>query len=273
MLHSKLFSILVISIGASCLAGCGGGGGDGDEATNVSGTWRAALIKSSDTCAQKGPAAINVTHTVNQNEDAINLQAESGVTFIGNTVGENGFSVDGNHPTIGSDECSDQTRIEYDSINDDSDPSAEIIITINRSCSGALPCTLEYTGTASRAASPATNPTPQATAAPGITPTAGGCPAINPNPAAGTYGGDGGCGISDTTFRYQNNVVVLEPLASNGVTSFNVDPVNNSLATSVSSDLTILGQTGSTCSMVCSAPGTFTVRCSKEGGVSCVEKF
>lgn len=266
----NIASTLVLSL---VLSACGGGGGDGDSATNVSGTWRGALTKTSDTCIQGGPQAINVTHTVNQNEDAISLQAESGVIFIGNTVGRNGFSVDGSHSTIGAPTCSDQSRIEYDSINDDDDTTADISLTINRTCQGLAPCTLSYTGTVSRAVSSGDPVTPSPTAVPGTTPIAGGCSAINPNPAAGTYEGDGSCGISDAEFSFLNNVVVLEPFGSNGLTSFNLDPANSSLATSQRTDLTILAEPGFSCSLVCSPPSTFTVRCVKEGGISCVEKF
>ena len=116
----------------SLSAACGGGGGDGDTATNVSGTWTGALTKVSDACSPRSPQTITVRHRVAQNEDAVTLAAESGVQFVGNTVGQNGFSVDATHGTIGDTSCRDTSRIAYDSINNDSDSTADIDLTINR---------------------------------------------------------------------------------------------------------------------------------------------
>lgn len=267
--YALLSSIVVLS------AACGGGGGDGRDATDVSGLWTGALTKVSDSCTPQSPSTINISHNVAQNEDAVTLLAESGVQFVGNTVGENGFSVDGSHATVGNGSCTDTTRIEYDSINNDADTTADVDITISRSCLGASTCAIAYTGTVSRTGGSAVTPTP----APGTPPTstttpiAGGCPAMNPNPASGTYSGDGGCGISDTDFNYASNTVVLEPFGANGATSFSVNTANPSEASSVRTDLTIQGVPGYACTMACSAPGTFSIQCFKEGGTSCVEKF
>lgn len=264
-----VFLSTIVVLGAAC----GGGGGDGDDATNVSGLWSGALTKVSDGCSPASPQTINIQHNVAQNEDAVTLIAESNVQFVGNTVGDNGFSVDATHSTIGNSSCTDTTRISYDSINNDSDPTADIDVTINRTCTGAAACIIEYTGTVSRTGTGTTDPTP--TVAPGTTPVAsgGGCPGINPATVAGAYQGDGGCGISTTNYSYSNNTVVLEPFGANGATSFAVNSANTSAASSTRTDLTIKGVDGYSCSMVCSAPGTFTVQCFKEGGTSCVEKF
>lgn len=269
----KTLNLLLASSMILLLSSCGGGGGDGDDARVVSGIWRGALTKISDNCSVSGPAAINVSHQVNQNEDAVTLLAESGVSFLGNTVGENGFSVDGSHSTIGQANCSDQTRIEYDSINEDDDQTADVLITISRTCPGSVACTLQYSGTASRSANPTGTAVPTPNVTPGTTPIAGGCKAINTKPANDTFSGDGGCGISDAAFSIQGEAVVLEPFGANGLTTFNIDTANTSLANSQRTDLTILNDSGYSCSVLCSAPSTFTVRCIKEGATSCTEKF
>ncbi len=277
----RIISTLFLSASAAAyIMGCGGSNGDGDSFRNVSGTWSGALTKVSDTCAPAGPAVINFSHVVNQNEEAVTLIA-SGVTYLGNLVGNDGLSVDGSTSTVKN--CQDSNRIEYDSVADDDDTTANIDLRVTRTC-GANQCVIAYTGTASRTGIPSGNPTvtPAAgsTATPtptGGTQTAGGCGAINPRTVAGTFAGDGGCGISSAGYRYEQqtteNVVILEPFGSNGATTFVVSPANTSSATTRRTDLTILSQPGYVCSMACSAPSTFTVSCTKEGGTSCIEKF
>ncbi len=266
-----LSSLIILSISA-----CGGGGGDGDDARNMSGIWRGTLTKVSDSCTPAGPASITVNHQVNQNEDAIILKSEAGVDFLGNTVGQDGFSVDGSHATVGNSGCNDQTRIEYESIDDDDDPTADIVVKINRSCTNTSGCALEYSGTVSRTQGLSPTPVSSSTPLPG-TPTpiviAGGCKDMNPKTVAGGFSGNGGCGISQTNFSTQGNAVVLEPFGSNGLTTFNIDSSNSALANSQRQDLTILSVDGNQCSITCSPPSTFTVRCQKEGGSSCIEKF
>ena len=71
-------------------------------------------------------------------------------TFLGNTVGENGFSVEGNHTTIGQAVCTDQTRIEYDQIDSDEDNTANVDLEISRTCPGAGVCTIIFDGTVVR---------------------------------------------------------------------------------------------------------------------------
>lgn len=262
-------NLLVTSFALSLLYGCGGGGGDGRDATNVSGTWRGALTKVSDTCIAKSPSSITVSHQVSQNEDAVILTAESGVQFLGNTVGENGFSVDATHSTIGAASCSDQTQISYDSINDDADPTADIDLQINRNCQDASSCSIQYIGALTRSV----NSTPTSTNTPTSTTSNGGCYQMNTKPAAGSFSGNGGCGISDAVFSIQGDSVVLNPFGANQATSFSISSSNSSSASSQSTDLTIQGSSGYSCSMVCAPPSTFTVQCVKQGGATCVEKF
>lgn len=268
----RISSSIFISSAVVLLTACGGGGGDDSESIrNISGQWGGSLTQASDQCGG-APATIDIAHAVSQNEDAVSLTSEAGVVFLGNMVGPDGFSVDGSHSTIGNANCSDSTRIEYDKIADDDDTLADVVVTIDRSCSGRAPCQIVYNGVASRAGNVAVNPTPGVT--PGATPiTRGACSQMNPNPAAGTYAGDGGCGISDTAFRVNQNTVVLEPFGANGATSFGVSASDGSTASTARSDLTIGGVAGYSCAMACSPPGTFTVSCFKEGGTSCEEKF
>jgi hypothetical protein len=264
-----------------------GGGDDGDGGRNVAGTWTGAITKVSDTCSgSTAPSAFNFSHVVTQNDEAIILRDQGNVQYLGNTLSDDGFSVDAANVNSGAN-CNDDTRIRYDGIDGDSDATAGVEITILRDCGGAT-CSIEYSGTASRnAPAPNPNPNPTPTPAPGATPTpvptatpnpsAGGCLAINPNPANDSYSGDGECGISEVVYRTGTqggqSVVILEPFGANGATSFNLNSGNSSLASSARTDLTIRGETGYSCSLACSPPSTFTVSCFKEGSVTCSEKF
>lgn len=141
---------LTTAISASFLA-CGGSGGDGRDARIVSGLWNGTLTKITDSCVAVNPASITISHSVTQNEDAVNLVAESGVTFLGNTVGEDGFSVRATHSsTAGGLNCQDETQIEYDEIDTDTDTTADVDIDIQRSCPGQGTCSTSYTGTVVR---------------------------------------------------------------------------------------------------------------------------
>lgn len=270
-----LKNILCISCIAALGLGCNSSSDD-DSARNVSGVWRGALTKTNDTCSSGSAAVLNFTHNVNQNEDAVTLTQDS-LTYLGNFVGEDGFSVDNNSSTSGG--CTDSNRIAYDAIADDDDEAAEVDLTITRVC-GSVTCEIKYTGTGARAVSPAptATPIPGATATPVGTPAAtAGCSAINPRTVAGTFGGNGGCGISDVAYRFEEqgteDVVILEPFGANGATSFVVSSSNASAGSSRRSDLSIKGEAGYLCTLACSAPSTFTVSCTKEGSASCVEKF
>lgn len=256
------------------LCSCGGGSSDGSSPRNVSGTWQGALTKVTDTCTSAATQQ-NISHVVTQNQGAVVLTDSGDTTYIGNVVGEDGFSVDGSKAA--GQNCSDAIQIEYNDINEDDDSTTSINLTTVRSCAGQADCRIEFTGTGTRVTGAAT-PVPTGTQTPPsqTTPIAGGCSAMNPNPASGEYAGDGGCGISSTKFSIitgAQDTVVLEPFGGNGATSFVVATPGSSAANSTRTDLTIAGTTGYACSLACSAPGTFTATCFKEGGTTCVEKF
>jgi hypothetical protein len=273
-------------------AGCSGGGDSNDidfseEPPLASGVWSGALTRVTDTCSLSGDVqTLNFVHTVNQNSESVTLNESGGISYLGNIVGDNGFSVDGSRTlTVGGAQCTRTQQIEYDDIDSDSDTTASVDLRIIQQCPNGSTCQLNYTGTAARSpgSSNGGNPTPTPTASPqpgatpGTVPVSGGCAAINENPAAGTYSGNGGCGISDAAYDITTQggqtVVVLNPFGANGATSFVVNSVNSSTASSTRGDLTIKGITGYSCSLTCSAPSTFTVNCFQEGGTQCVEKF
>lgn len=270
-------------------AGCGGGGSDEDSenSARLSGTWSGAMTKVVDTCNRiEFPQTFTYTNVVSQNESAIELQDGTGLRYLGNTVGGSGFSVDtATTVTVSGSSCTQARRIEYEGVNDDDDNTAETEFKLSEVCENNATCEVQYSGTASRTSGGQPNPTPtssSATPAPGTpapTATPGGvartgCLAMNPNTASGVYEGNGGCGFSEADFSFNGTQsVILNPLGGNGLTTFNVDAANTSTASSVRTDLTVNGDVGYACSMVCSPPGTFTVTCNREGGTQCVEKF
>lgn len=268
------------------LSSCGGGGNDGgsdDNDRNVSGRWLGALTKIEDTCSNPSLQTINFNDNVAQNISAVRLLDINGIEYIGNLVGDNGFSVDATQQIqIQGRACTNARRLEYDNIDNDDDLTSSVDFTIVQNC-GSGECRVHYTGTGSRnlpsgnntsltpvAGTPIANSTPVGTQNQG-------CSALNPSPAAGTYSGDGGCGISDVTLRQTtssgNASIILEPLGVNGSTSFAINSSSPSTASSNRNDLTIANETGYTCSLTCSPPATFTLLCTKEGATTCTEKF
>lgn len=268
--------------GAVVLAvGCGGDSSDDDIDDNpnrLGGTWSGAMTRVSDTCNRaEFPNTFTFTNVVIQNESAIDLQDGTGIRYLGNAVGDNGFSVDAS--TSSAQQCNQARRIEYDRVDDNDDDTAETEFILTETCANGAACEVQYSGTASRTGGGTATPaptvapgTPAPTATPGGTARTG-CLAMNPNTAAGVYQGNGGCGFSETKFSFSGESVVLNPLGSNGLTTFTVNAANTSSAASVRSDLIVQGDAGYGCSMVCSPPGTFTVTCNREGGTQCVEKF
>jgi len=264
----NLLPMLALSA-AALIAGCGGNSSDGNNTINVSGQWKGALTKVSDNCAgSTAPQTLGFTHAVNQNEEAVTLTDGNGITFLGNVVSDDGFSVDATGAgAVGGMTCSvpQANQLRYKDIANNSDQTAAVEITVT--CSGGVGCGIDYTGTASRAVGAiTTTPTPSGSVA-------GGCTAITEDTASGSYSGDGGCGLSEAVYDANGSTVILEPFGANGATSFTIDDSNASSATSNVSDLTIMGETGYSCSITCSPPLTFTVSCFKEGGTTCAEKF
>ena len=268
----KLIIVGAIS-SIAALAACNGGSSGNDGQRELAGVWSGAVTKVSDTCVgSTAPLSVNFSHNVSQNGESIIVTDENGFQYVGGTLSDDGFSVDSNGRVSGVINCVDNRRIEYQGINKDTDNTATLEETVSRVCSGAENCKISYSGTASRGL--AVNPTPTSTPGATGTPVAsGGCLAINPNPAAGSYAGDGACGISTAVFRTSGQNIVLEPFGANGATSFVVSATNSSTASSSNVDLTVKGEAGYSCSMACSPPGTFSVTCFKEGGTTCIEKF
>lgn len=269
----KVVTLLALSL---VTAACGGGGSDSDD-QNFAGTWRGALTRTETCGGASNDQTISFTHSVNQNGDAITLNDGAGLEYLGNTVADDGFSVDAVGQTgIGEAQCPTANRIEYHDVNDDDDSTANVEFSITPDCAEANGCRVAYTGSASRN-SAAPTATPAGTPPSTTTPIAGGCPAMNQNPAAGTYAGDGGCGISTAAFSVSSqadaSVVILEPFGVNGATSFVINGANPASASSTRTDLTINGEAGYSCTLACTPPGTFTAACFKEGATQCAEKF
>ena len=274
MCKIKLISI-TIGIILAGLTACGGSGGDthSDNAANMKGTWTGAITKISDNCTNSNNLqTVNFTHTVNQNGNDITLADKNGLNYTGRTADENGFAVDGSQSqTNFGKTCVLVQKITYNEIDSNNDNTASVDFNITRTCEDSTICSVIYTGTASRIGGTTTTPSPSSSP---TTPIAGGCGAINERPAAGTYSGNGGCGISEVGYKSltqgTEKVVVLDPFGINGATSF---AYTANTATSKRNDLTIKDEAGYSCSITCSPPATFTVSCFKEGGTSCIEKF
>lgn len=276
----NLFSIAA-AIMLTCFTGCGGESDDNDtnnDLSNMEGTWTGAVTKTSDNCsAGLYPQTVTFSHRVNQNSIVVSLDEAGGIDYVGNTQGNNGFEVNSVKTQISAGKsCVYAKKITYDEIDNDSDKTGSIELRIGQDCEGSDSCTVRYSGTASRTGGAATSPTPTASASPS-TPVAGGCGAINEHPAAGTYSGNGKCGISDVQFQSltqgTEKVVVLTPFGANGATSFGYGTPDVNTATSKRNDLTINGEVGYSCAIICSPPSTFSISCFKEGGTTCIEKF
>ena len=260
------------SLGMSALLVACGGGNDGNDAPLVSGSWSGNLTLTSSTCnASKEVLSGAVTHTVNQNEDAVILVDSLNNQYLGNTVGDNGFSVNAvistDVPNDAGTQCDTSQMISYNGIESSSDPDASVRIETTESCDDQTQCQSISQGILSRTTStppPAADPDPEVAF--------NGCGDVREI----TFTGDSGCGIQETelTFemRPEANALVLEPFGGNGASSFIIgeDPFT---ATSVSTDLTILGESGYRCSVNCEGRLRFSLNCFKEGAPSCDEVF
>lgn len=118
----------------------------------MGGLWRGSLSMVKNDCAL--PLARNYifTHLVSQNYTSLELKDENDRYFVGQTVGEDGFSVDSPGPEInvGGRGCTVTYRYRYDSINDDDDPTAQVRFLIIGHCSGGRECESEYSGDGAR---------------------------------------------------------------------------------------------------------------------------
>ncbi|MCO6431085.1 MAG: hypothetical protein J5J00_09515 [Deltaproteobacteria bacterium] len=123
---------------------------------------------------------------------------------------------------------------------------------------------------------------PQPTAAPEATPIDP-LPERTPTPLPpegcfslfGSYTGNGGCGFgSQLNVTNSGDTIILNPLGSNGATSFDASIFPQTPA-SISTDLTVFNQAGHTCNLECEDGNVlnFTLRCENAQGGSCTETY
>lgn len=273
--------VIGLGLAAAAVSGCGGNGGGegGDDVVNAGGIWRGTATLTQNACnLQVGTPTLSFTHTVSQNESAVTLDSDSGDHFLGNAVGNDGFSVDSASRafSFGNVVCTMTPQIQYNGISgergDNNENSADVTVKFMGSCAVGGQCELNYTGAAVRGVGPVPSATPTAVPTPGASPVptapSGACSAVNQRP----YAGDLGCGLGAATLSTTATGITLEPFGVNGLTTFN-GPAGAQTVTSVRSDLTILNVAGYSCSVDCAPPAEFIVRCSQEGGTSCREKF
>jgi len=269
------------------IAGCGGGSDNSDNDADLSfdtpvvaGVWRGSATLIENSCSVPDvPPVLTLVHTINQNGTDVIVDTESGNHLVGNTVLDNGLSVDSQSPA--DDEfltgfiCSLSENIQYEGVDSDTGDgnsnTADLQITNTGTCNSTAGCRIVYNGTAVRTGGATTNtPTPEVTATPV---SASDCVLMSER----TYSGNNGCGLGSVTVSISSlngsPTVALEPFGLNGSTAFVPDTTRPDIAASVRSDLTLLGTTGYTCALECSAPLTFDVECTKEGGTSCKETF
>jgi len=255
--------IAICLLAASC-----GDGGDDDEARFLAGIWTGAITLNENTCNLTTPSqTLSFTHNVAQNETAITLN-DGSVTYLGNAVGENGFSVDANGLTFAGgpgNVCTFSTRIEYDQVNDDNDNSADVNITSTGPCTSNPSCQVRYIGTAVRGTNPGTGVTTSTTT---TLQAGGGCLGLQNK----TYTGTGLCGVTTTALSSSGNAVTLTGVGGQGAVGFapTGDP---NVFSSTRNDLTVNGHTATACSITCEAPTTFTLNCTSADAATCSEKF
>ena len=151
-LVQKAFLLSVISILlASPLTGCGDSNNtDPLNSVYVGGLWRGRLALTSNACRLALSSNFQVAHSVSQALNSIELRDDQNRLFVGNIIGDDGFSVDSFGPsdegTSDGRTCSLTHRFRYDSINDDDDRTAQIRYIILGQCSDESECQSEYAG-------------------------------------------------------------------------------------------------------------------------------
>lgn len=255
------------------LTACGSGS-DGDDAPGVSGVWSGTVNLSASTCGTREVIEGNFTHTVNQNEDAVVLSDSAGVQYLGNTVGDDGFSVNAliadDQPDSTGNNCDVTQQIEYDELEGSGDTDASVRITTTRACADGFQCEQTSQGTAVRNVAGGGNPSPSPTPTPEPIES---CTEVNEI----NFTGDGGCGILTTELTQSNqggqNVMILNPFGTNGATSFAVNAQDPLVANSTRTDLSIMTGNDYTCSISCGGRLTFTLTCTDTAGTTCSERF
>lgn len=150
-MQKACLSLAIATFVPVLLTGCG----DGDNAdplnnVYVGGLWRGRLALTSNTCQLTLSSDFNVAHSVSQSLNSIELRDDQDRLFVGNIIGEDGFSVDSFGPsgerTADGRTCSLTYRFRYDSINSNDDRTAQIRYIILGQCSDGSECQSEYAG-------------------------------------------------------------------------------------------------------------------------------
>jgi acyl-CoA thioester hydrolase len=151
---SKLSSSLTVMCAlliSSLLTACGGGG-DSDSVgyLYVGGLWRGGLVLTENTCQLDLAPSYTFANSVSQSFNSIELRDGENRLFVGDLVGDDGFSVDALGPSSqrlrDGRLCSLTYRYRYDSINDDGDRTAQVRYLVVGECSDGSECQSEYAG-------------------------------------------------------------------------------------------------------------------------------
>ena len=148
MLSKKFFYALTVLGLFGAMIGCGGS----DNPVDVSGIWTGSVTEVQNNCTGLSEVTtVNFVHTVNQNGDAIDLTDQNNVQYIGNIVGDDGFSVDSDTSTaFDHQSCTLDSRYEYQNISSDSDDTATVTLELLITCPTGISCEVVYNGNASR---------------------------------------------------------------------------------------------------------------------------
>jgi len=149
----KPFSIKICTaLSFSLLTACSGADDDNGPFNflEVGGLWRGSLAARENNCQLELTPTVEFAHSVSQSLDSIELRERDGRLFVGDLVGDDGFSVDApgpsNERTGDGRTCSFTYRLRYDSINDDGDRTAQVRYIFLGQCSDGSECQSEYAG-------------------------------------------------------------------------------------------------------------------------------
>lgn len=154
---SKLPTLSVIGATfiAAILTACGSGG-DSDSVgyLYVGGLWRGGLVLTENSCQLNLTSSYTSANSVSQSFNSIELRDSENRLFVGDLVGDDGFSVDAlgpsNQQLRDGRTCSLTYRYRYDSINDDGDRTAQVRYLVVGQCSDGSECQSAYAGDALR---------------------------------------------------------------------------------------------------------------------------
>lgn len=145
---------MIFLIFALSLVSCGGGDDNNFlSETYMGGTWTGTLTLKSNACTLNLVEKFSFRHFVSQSSNSIDLFDDSDVSYVGGIVAQDGFSVDAPGPLqddSSGKSCDYIYRIRYDSINSDSDRTAQVRYLIRGSCGDGSQCESEYTADALR---------------------------------------------------------------------------------------------------------------------------